>query len=213
MPRCLSDKEPCKNQVCWLGNKGNAAMWSMTLPQPPQSNLESAISARSSFNQAASFNRPPTTPHCCYCYSNSLQLHTSVAAHFWLCHLPESLDTILAICARSLLSSSCSAVVRFRAVMPGFFRPSILLPSRRKLGTDEFLWSTKRGVGRHSCFRGRESLLETQEKLLIVTKQQLGVLKHSLMCPSFEQLPWKHPCTLHASSISDTVVHYETWVL
>lgn len=79
---------------------------------------------------------------------------------------PESLATILAICARSLLSSSCRAVVRFSAVTPGFLRPSILLPSRRKLGTEEFLWSTRRGVGRHSCFRGRVSLLKTEERVI-----------------------------------------------
>lgn len=83
--------------------------------------------------------------------------------------LPVSFDTILAICARSLLSSSCSAVVRLSAVTPGFFSPSIRLPSRRKLGTEEFLWSTRRGVGRHSCFRGRVSLLKTKEFLRVIS--------------------------------------------
>lgn len=79
---------------------------------------------------------------------------------------PESVATILAICARSLLSSSCRAVVRFSAVTPGFLRPSIRLPSRRKLGTEEFLWSTRSGVGLHSCFRGRQSLLRTDKRTI-----------------------------------------------
>lgn len=100
-------------------------------------------------------------------YSNLqwTRLHR-VRCSFSFGYLPESLATILAICARSLLSSSCRAVVRFSAVTPGFLSPSILLPSRRKLGTDEFLWSTRRGVGRHSCFRGRASLLKTEERVI-----------------------------------------------
>lgn len=79
-----------------------------------------------------------------------------------LVFLPVSFATILAICERSLLSSSCRAVVRLSAVTPGFLSPSMRLPSRRKLGTEEFRWSTRRGVGRHSCFRGRVSLLENK---------------------------------------------------
>lgn len=99
-------------------------------------------------------------------YSGQDYIHIHVRCSFSFGYLPESLATILAICARSLLSSSCRAVVRFSAVTPGFLSPSILLPSRRKLGTDEFLWSTRRGVGRHSCFRGRASLLKTEERVI-----------------------------------------------
>lgn len=103
-------------------------------------------------------------------------LHSPCAGHsvFSCCSLPVSFATIFAICARSLLSSSCRAVVRFRAVTPGFFSPSILLPSRRKLGTDEFLCSTSRGVGRHSCFRGRASLLQKQE--LFLSNAAVGIV-------------------------------------
>lgn len=104
-------------------------------------------------------------------------------------YLPVSLATILAICARSLLSSSCSAVVRLSAVTPGFFSPSIRLPSRRKLGTEEFLWSTRRGVGRHSCFRGRLSLLKNKEYLRVICvsrhskTHKSGTVHHNLEPP------------------------------
>ncbi|TNN55323.1 hypothetical protein EYF80_034455 [Liparis tanakae] len=72
-------------------------------------------------------------------------------------------DTVSSSASRKSMVGLSRAVVRFSAVAPGFLRPSILLPSRRKLGTDEFLWSTRRGVGRHSCFRGRLSVLKREE--------------------------------------------------
>lgn len=98
-----------------------------------------------------------------YCVELTEELTVMCNCSAALVYSPESVATILAICARSLLSSSCRAVVRFSAVTPGFLSPSILLPSRRKLGTEEFLWSTRSGVGLHSCFRGRESLLRTDK--------------------------------------------------
>lgn len=116
-----------------------------------------------------------------------------------LLYLPVSLATILAICARSLLSSSCSAVVRLSAVTPGFFRPSIRLPSRRKLGTEEFLWSTRRGVGLHSCFRGRVSLLK---KLQI---EFLGVVpRHTEQWPTIKVLV-SYRTLAYVSSSSATI--------
>lgn len=131
-------------------------------------------------------------------------------------HLPESLATILAICARSLLSSSCRAVVRFSAVTPGFLSPSILLPSRRKLGTDEFLWSTRRGVGRHSCFRGRLSLLKTEEWVISNLyynkphrdESSFWSMLHATWCLSFHlptprKVPWCYSI-LHQQFITGT---------
>lgn len=113
---------------------------------------------------------------------------------------PESVATILAICARSLLSSSCRAVVRFRAVTPGFLRPSILFPSRRKLGTEEFLWSTRSGVGLHSCFRGRESLLRTYER--VVSKRS-----HSTSCKGCLWQTWHHSRSFVVSYLLTALWH------
>lgn len=101
-----------------------------------------------------------------------------------LVYSPESVATILAICARSRLSSSCRAVVRFSAVTPGFLSPSILLPSRRKLGTEEFLWSTRSGVGLHSCFRGRESLLRTDKWVMSNLTIAFNTIRWLGLCPT-----------------------------